>query len=202
MVLDLVLVIGRKLIQRGHAGMQTISRAILPILIPSVNFPKRRFGNMVKKFILSVFFVFSFAVSQQLMACTISEDLTESVPLNYQGIPNAYRLKMMSMVLNARQWPNVEIQAQIVANAYVGEANAKELAESRGKLLKEFLIELGIKPQYIYVDSHLEKLPYPKDSTGRSGYLQLSVGLMPLCKGGCQRLCDDPRVTPTSKAIK
>ncbi|WP_429290912.1 hypothetical protein [Paraburkholderia sp. CI3] len=157
---------------------------------------------MVKKFILSVFFVFSFAVSQQLMACTISEDLTESVPLNYQGIPNAYRLKMMSMVLNARQWPNVEIQAQIVANAYVGEANAKELAESRGKLLKEFLIELGIKPQYIYVDSHLEKLPYPKDSTGRSGYLQLSVGLMPLCKGGCQRLCDDPRVTPTSKAIK
>ncbi|QXE07166.1 hypothetical protein BJG93_34995 [Paraburkholderia sprentiae WSM5005] len=156
----------------------------------------------MKKRILSVLFIFSFAVSQQATACTISEDLTESVPLNYQGIPNAYRLKMASMVLNARQWPNVEIQAQIVANAYVGEANAKELAESRGRQLKDYLIELGIKPQHIYVDTHLERLPYSKDSTGRSGYLQLSVGLMPLCKGGCQRLCDDPRVTPTSKAIK
>ncbi|MBC8746684.1 MULTISPECIES: hypothetical protein [Paraburkholderia] len=79
----------------------------------------------MKKIILSVFFVFSFAMSRQVIACTVSEDLTESVPLNYQGIPNSYRLKMVGMVLNARQWPDVEIQAQIVANAYVGETNAK-----------------------------------------------------------------------------
>jgi hypothetical protein len=156
----------------------------------------------MKRIILSVAFIFWFGAVGQVAACTISEDLTESVPLNYRGIPNAYRLKMVDMVLNARRWPDVEIQAQIVANAYVGEVNAKELVESRGRQLKEFLIQLGVMSRYIYIDTHLVESPYPKDSTGLSGYLQLGVGLIPLCKGGCQRLCDDPLVTPASKAIK
>ncbi|NUY01057.1 hypothetical protein [Paraburkholderia youngii] len=156
----------------------------------------------MKKFAFAVLSAFWFAASQQAAACTISEDLTESVPLNYQGIPNSYRLKMVDLVSNARRWPDVEIQAQIVTNAYVGEKNAEELAKSRGQQLKEFLIQIGVKSQYIYVDTHLEGAPYPQDNSGFNGYLQLSVGLMPLCKGGCERLCDDPRITPTSKAIE
>jgi hypothetical protein len=156
----------------------------------------------MKKLALTIFSAFWFSASQQAVACTISEDLTESVPLNYQGIPNSYRLKLVDLVSNARRWPDVEIQAQIVANAYVGEKNAKELAKLRGLQLKEFLIQLGVKSQYIYIDTHLEESPYPQDNSGFNGYLQLSVGLMPLCKGGCERLCDDPRVIPTSKAIR
>ncbi|MXN77884.1 hypothetical protein GR157_24450 [Burkholderia sp. 4701] len=135
-------------------------------------------------------------------ACTISEDVLESVPLNYVGIPNSYRLKMVDMVLNARRWPDVEVQAQITTSAYVGERNAKELAESRGQQLKDFLIRLGINQKYIYVDTQVVKSPYPVDSTGKSGYRQLGVGLLPLCKGGCERLCSDPRVTPNSKVVQ
>lgn len=139
---------------------------------------------------------------KQVHACTVSENLLESVPLNYPDIPNSYRLKMTDMVLAARGWPDVEIQAQIVASAYVGEHNASRLAQSRGEQLKEFLIQLGIKGQYIYVDTHINRTAYPVDSTGHGGYLQLGVSLLPLCKNGCEKLCDDPRVVPTTRVIK
>ncbi|WP_175951191.1 hypothetical protein [Burkholderia sp. BCC0405] len=139
---------------------------------------------------------------QHANACTVSENILESVPLNYASIPNEYRLKMVDMVLAARQWPNVEIQAQIIASAYVGEDNASKLAKSRGEQLKDFLIKLGINPQHIYVDTRVNRTAYPVDSTGHAGHLQLGVSLLPFCKNGCDNLCDDLRVTPTTKSIK
>ncbi|WP_141712794.1 hypothetical protein [Burkholderia ubonensis] len=163
---------------------------------------KREFGDAMRKCILTVFLIFGLSAFQQVVACTISEDVVESVPLNYQGIPNSYRLKMVDVVLNARQWPDVEIQAQVVANAFFGENSPKELAESRGRQLRDFLIQLGINWQYIYVDTHVMSSPYERDSTGKGGYLQLGVSLLPLCKGGCERLCNNPRVTPNSRVIK
>ncbi|MBN3777456.1 hypothetical protein G3O06_07810 [Burkholderia sp. Ac-20345] len=156
----------------------------------------------MKKIILILAFLACLLNLQHASACTISEDILESVPLNYAGIPNDYRLKLVDMMLNAQRWPDVEIQAQIIASAYAGEKNASELAKSRGKQLKDFLVQIGIKPQYIYTDTHIVRTPYPLDSTGHSGYLQLGVSLMPLCKGSCAWLCDDPRVKPTSRAIK
>ncbi|WP_198389107.1 hypothetical protein [Burkholderia ubonensis] len=163
---------------------------------------KRGFGDAMRKCILTIFLILGLSIFQQVVACTISEDIVESVPLNYQGIPNSYRLKMVDLVLNARRWPDVEIQAQVVANAFVGENSPKELAESRGWQLGDFLIQLGIKRKYIYVDTHVIRSPYERDSTGNGGYLQLGVSLLPLCKGGCERLCNDPRVTPNSRVIK
>ncbi|WP_157376203.1 hypothetical protein [Burkholderia ubonensis] len=163
---------------------------------------KREFGDAMRKYILTVFLIFGLSFFQQVVACTISEDVVESVPLNYQGIPNSYRLKMVDAVLNARRWPDVDIQAQIVASAFVGENGPNELAESRGWQLRDFLIQLGIKRQYIYIDTHVMRSPYERDSTGNGGYLQLGASLLPLCKGGCERLCNDPRVTPNSRVIK
>ncbi|WP_157663565.1 hypothetical protein [Burkholderia ubonensis] len=163
---------------------------------------KRGFGDAMRKCILTIFLILGLSIFQQVIACTISEDIVESVPLNYQGIPNSYRLKMVDLVLNARRWPDVEIQAQVVANAFVSENSPKELAESRGWQLRDFLIQLGIKRKYIYVDTHVIRSPYERDSTGNGGYLQLGVSLLPLCKGGCERLCNDPRVTPNSRVIK
>ncbi|MFA8329417.1 hypothetical protein ACEPT7_29870 [Burkholderia ubonensis] len=163
---------------------------------------KREFGDAMRKSILTVFLIFGLSFFQQVVACTISEDVVESVPLNYQGIPNSYRLKMVDAVLNARRWPDVDIQAQIVASAFVGENGPNELAESRGWQLRDFLIQLGIKRQYIYIDTHVMRSPYERDSTGNGGYLQLGASLLPLCKGGCERLCNDPRVTPNSRVIK
>lgn len=141
-------------------------------------------------------------IFQQVRACSISEDMYKSVPVNYLGIPNSSRLKIADMVSNAKRWPGVKIQAQIVANAYAGEENATALAKSRGDQLRDFLIQLGLNSQYIYVENHLVKTPYPADSTGPGGYLQLGVSLMPLCNAGCDDLCNDPRVTPNSNAIK
>jgi len=139
---------------------------------------------------------------QHANACTVSENILESTPLNYASTQNEYRLKMADMVLAARQWPNVEIQAQIIASAYVGEDNTSKLAKSRGEQLKDFLIKLGINPQPIYVDTHVNRTAYPVDSTGHGGHLQLGVSLLPFCKNGCNNLCDDLRVTPTTKSIK
>ncbi|WP_152036627.1 hypothetical protein [Burkholderia pyrrocinia] len=155
----------------------------------------------MSKIPLSIAALISAFCIQHASACTISENMLESVPLNYAGIPNAYRLKMTDMVLAARRWPDVEIQAQIIASAYAGEHNALRLAQSRGEQLKNFLMQLGIKSQYIYVDTHINRTVYPVDSTGHGGYLQLGVSLLPLCKNGCERLCNDPRVTPTTKLI-
>ncbi|WP_439891583.1 hypothetical protein ACS7SF_02785 [Ralstonia sp. 25C] len=93
--------------------------------------------------------------------------------------------------------------AEIDTLAYIGEKNPLALAKSRGEQIKDFLIQLGVKPEHIYVDAHIIKEPFPLDrSTGRSGYLQLGFGLSPWCKNGCQHLCDDPRVTPTTRVIK
>jgi len=156
----------------------------------------------MRKIIGIIAFICSVAMFQQALACTISEDMYESVPVNYRGIPNSSRLKIADMVLNAKLWPDVEIQAQVVSNAYVGEKDAEALAKSRGDQLRDFLIQLGLKPKYIYVDTHIVRVPYPADSTGPGGYMQLGVSLMPLCSGGCDRLCNDPRVTPNSKAIR
>ncbi|MCA8093114.1 hypothetical protein LGM65_19860 [Burkholderia anthina] len=140
--------------------------------------------------------------TQYASACTISENILESVPLNYPGIPNSYRIKIVDMVLAARQWPDVEVQAQIIASAYVDERAPLNLAKSRGNQLKDFLIQLGIKPQYIHVDTHVNRTTYPIDSTGHGGYLQLGVSLLPFCKNGCGNLCDATRVSPATKLIK
>ncbi|WP_174970627.1 hypothetical protein [Burkholderia lata] len=144
------------------------------------------------KFLIPVAALAGAVFIQHASACTISEHMLESVPLNYPGIPNAYRIKIVDMVLAARQWPDVEVQAQIIASAYVGERNSLNLAKSRGDQLKDFLIQLGIKPQYIYVDTHVNRITYPIDSTGHGGYLQLGVSLLPFCKNGCENLCDAP----------
>ncbi|WP_321841953.1 hypothetical protein [Paraburkholderia bannensis] len=156
----------------------------------------------MRKFIHIIFSMLLVSVVHHASACTISEDMLESVPLNYEGIPNNDRLKMADMVASARRWPDVEIQASIVANAYVGEKNAPELAKSRGEQLKAFLIQLGVKSQYISVDSHIVRVPYPADSTGPGGFMQLGVSLTPLCKRGCDQLCNDPRVTPNTKVVQ
>ncbi|HEY2022220.1 hypothetical protein [Paraburkholderia sp.] len=42
-------------------------------------------------------------------ACTISENMTSSLPLNSTEITNSDRIKIVDMMLAAKQWPNAEI---------------------------------------------------------------------------------------------
>ncbi|WP_175716136.1 hypothetical protein [Burkholderia anthina] len=139
--------------------------------------------------------------SSPLLACTVSEDMLDGVPLNSAGIPNADRIEIAAMVIRARQWPDVGIRGIIAAGAYVGENDPQALALQRVANLKAYLVQLGIKAENIWSDTHIISKPYPKDSTGREGYLQIGVTLVPICKNGCRHLCDDPRITPTSEVL-
>ncbi|MGF6742635.1 hypothetical protein OKW33_003700 [Paraburkholderia atlantica] len=134
-------------------------------------------------------------------ACTISEDMTSSLPLNSTEISNIDRIKIANLVLAARQWPNVEIRGIIYAGGYVKESSPKDMAEKRAAILKSYLVQLGIKEGNIWVDTRLIKEP-DVDDKGNATLDQISVTLVPICEGGCERLCDDPRVTPTTKVIK
>ncbi|WP_175953293.1 hypothetical protein [Burkholderia sp. BCC0405] len=142
------------------------------------------------------------AFSMPSTACTVSEDMLDSVPLNSDAIPNEDRVKITEMVIRARQWPGAEIRGIVTAGAYIGEVNPQGLALRRAAHLKEFLIQLGVKSENIWSDTHIISTPYPKDSAGYEGYLQIGLTLVPLCNDGCRHLCGDPRITPTSRALR
>lgn len=134
-------------------------------------------------------------------ACTISEDMEDSLPLNSVEIPNSDRLSIVDMVMAARHWPDVQIRGIIYAGGYVKEHDPKALADQRAAVLKEYLIQLGIRESNVWVDTRTIKNP-DVDHKGNETLNQIAVTLVPICDGGCERLCNDPRVTPNSNAIK
>lgn len=134
-------------------------------------------------------------------ACTISEDMISSLPLNSREIQNSDRIKIANMVFAAKQWPNVEIRGIVYAGGYIKERNPNAIALERAAVLKNYLIQLGVKEGNIWVDTRIIKEP-DIDDKGNATLDQISVSLVPICEGGCERLCNDSRVTPTSKAIK
>ncbi|APA88923.2 OmpA family protein [Paraburkholderia sprentiae WSM5005] len=143
-----------------------------------------------------------FAVSAgNAIACTVSEDMTSSLLLNSTEIPNSERIKIADMMLAAKQWLNVEIRGIVYAGGYIKERSPKEIAAERAANLKSYLVQLGVKEKNVWVDTRIIKEP-DVDDKENAALDQISVTLVPICDGGCARLCDDPRVTPTSKAIK
>ncbi|MCC8402940.1 hypothetical protein LJ655_13770 [Paraburkholderia sp. MMS20-SJTN17] len=134
-------------------------------------------------------------------ACTISEGMENSLPLNSVDIPNSDRLRIADMVMAARQWPDAEIRGIVYAGGYVKEQAPKTIAEARAAALKTYLVQLGVKEGNIWIDTRIIKKPDIGDK-GSAALNQISVTLVPICNGGCERLCNDSRVTPTTKAIK
>ncbi|MDR5854387.1 hypothetical protein P9239_12085 [Caballeronia sp. LZ062] len=134
-------------------------------------------------------------------ACTISEDMEGSLPLNSVEIPNSARLRIADMVFAARQWPDVDIRGIVYAGGYVKERNPKALADQRASALESYLLQLGIKKGDIWLNKRIIRKRDAADDGSRTLY-QIGVTLVPICHDGCDRLCDDPRVTPMSKAVK
>lgn len=134
-------------------------------------------------------------------ACTISEDMEDSLPLNSVAIPNADRLRIAEMVVAARQWPDVEIRGIVYAGGYIKERDPEALAGQRASALQSYLVQLGVKEDNIWIDKRTIKHP-DVDPRGADALNQIAVTLVPICNGGCDRLCNDPRVTPTTRAIK
>ncbi|MFT4064758.1 hypothetical protein [Paraburkholderia sp.] len=162
-------------------------------LMPGENFPCRTARHLM---------AFCLVVSVgNAGACTISEDMISSLPLNSTEIQNSDRIKIADMVLAARQWPDVEIRCIVYAGGYIKEQNPKAIAAERAKILKSYLVQLGVKEGNIWLDTRIIKEP-DTDDKGIETLDQIAVTLVPICEGGCERLCNDPRVIPNNKAIK
>ncbi|WP_244848546.1 hypothetical protein [Caballeronia sp. SL2Y3] len=134
-------------------------------------------------------------------ACTISEDMEASLPLNSVEIPNSARLRIADMVFAARQWPDVDIRGIVYAGGYAKERDPNALADQRASALEPYLLQLGIKEENIWLNKRIIRKPDAADD-GSQTLNQIGVTLVPICRGGCDRLCDDPRITPVSKVIK
>lgn len=87
------------------------------------------------------------------------------------------------------------------AGGYIKERNPEPLAAERAAILKSYLIQFGVKAANIWVDTRIIQKP-DIDDKGVETLDQISVTLVPICEGRCERLCNDPRVAPNSKAIK
>ncbi|WP_420211804.1 hypothetical protein ACN8ZM_32150 [Burkholderia aenigmatica] len=136
------------------------------------------------------------------VACTIGEEARLQLPLNTTTLSNADRVTIADSVIEAKKWPNVEIQAIIIAGAFVYERNIEKLKDIRGENAKEYLQQLGIRTDHILIDKKTftdEMITRRPDGTIKTN--QLIVEFTPICKGGCAWMCDDPRVKPHSKLI-
>ncbi|MFL6641027.1 MAG: hypothetical protein ACJ8HC_21335 [Paraburkholderia graminis] len=159
----------------------------------------------MKKLISTCFISIAVAttfLSMQARACTVSESMETRLPFNAIELTNGDRLSIANIVLEAKKWPDVDIQAVIIAGAYVGEKDRERLKSERGELVKSYLVQLGINPQNVLIEPKVFTNEMVKNEDGTLNLHQISIELVPLCKGGCERLCDDPRITPHSRSIK
>lgn len=178
--------------------MRIVWRVMLDSMIECIFMIKNRVRfRSVRRLLALCFAASAFNAS----ACTISEDMTSSVPLNSTEIPNSDRVRIADMMANAKQWPNVEIRGIVYGGGFVKERNPQALASERAAALRRYLLQLGVKEGNIWVDTRIIKEP-DVDDMGRAALDQISVSLVPICEDGCESLCNDPRTTPTSKAIK
>lgn len=136
------------------------------------------------------------------VACTIGEEARLQLPLNTTTLSNADRVTIADSVIEAKKWPNVEIQAIVIAGAFVYERNIEKLKDMRGENAKEYLQQLGISTDHILIDKKTfsdEMITRRPDGTIKTN--QLIMEFTPICKGSCAWMCDDPRVKPHSKLI-
>ncbi|MBB5461010.1 hypothetical protein [Paraburkholderia sp. Cpub6] len=135
-------------------------------------------------------------------ACTIGEEAEIELPFNTTALTNANRLAITDAVIEAKKWPDVQIQAVIMAGAYTVERNLDRLKEDRARSVKVYLQQLGIRSENILIEKHtFTDEMVVKRPDGTLSYRQVFVEFKPICNGSCAWMCDDPRVTPRSKVI-
>ena len=158
--------------------------------------------NSLKSGIATCLLVLSSILSGVAAACTIGEETQLQFSFNTTTLSNADRVAIANSVIEAKKWPRVKIQAVVIAGAYIREKDVEKLKGARADNVKAYLQQLGIGAENILVDKKtfademIEKRP-----DGTIKIHQVIVELTPICKGSCAWMCDDPRVTPRSKAI-
>lgn len=156
----------------------------------------------MRKVILSSIAVALTLSSDFSMGCTVFESAQSRIPLNSVNIPNADRVRIAEIVIRARNWPDTQIRGVVQPRAYDQETDRQSLLERRGANLKNYLLQLGVKEENIWMEPLVVNESETLDARGKPDISQLNVTLYPICEGGCDRLCNDRRVTPVSKAIK
>ncbi|WP_321818038.1 MULTISPECIES: hypothetical protein [unclassified Paraburkholderia] len=142
------------------------------------------------------------SIGASSIACTIGESMETRLPLNSTFLTNDARLSIANIVVEAKKWPDVDIQAVVIAGAYVREQNIEKLKTERGAVVSAYLVQLGIKPQNVLIEPKTLTDQMVKNEDGSLDLHQIAIELVPVCKGGCERLCDDPRVTPKSRVVR
>lgn len=135
-------------------------------------------------------------------ACTVGEEAEIELPFNTTALTSANKHAITDALIEAKKWPDVQIQAVIMAGAYTAERNIDQLKEGRAKSVKAYLQELGIRRENILIEKHTftDEMAV-KRPDGTLGYRQVFVEFTPICNGSCAWMCDDPRVTPHSRVI-
>jgi hypothetical protein len=145
------------------------------------------------KFIGYILGVVAMAISLQSHACSVFLQDNIQLPLNSVEIGNSDRLSLTRHYLTAKEWTAGGASAEVDAAAFESEQNPKKLAALRGENLKEFLTQLGLDKEKIYVRERVIKLGSNKiDPDDR---WQIGVEFVPNCpSSGCQNLCNSPRL--------
>ncbi|MGF6985600.1 hypothetical protein QFZ99_005141 [Paraburkholderia atlantica] len=143
-----------------------------------------------------------FCVGRPVNACTIGEVAAIELPFNTVELSMENRRAIAEAVEEANKWPDVQIQAIVMAGAYIGEHDLDVLQERRGENVQAYLRKLGIRSENIYiVPKTLTDGFVVKRADGELAVRQVEVELHPICKDSCAWMCDDPRVTPRTKVI-
>ncbi|WP_334070136.1 hypothetical protein [Burkholderia ambifaria] len=84
-------------------------------------------------------------LSGAVLACTIGEEAQVQLPFNTTTFSNADRIAIANSVIEAKKWPDVKIQAVVIAGAYIHENDIERLKNVRADNAKAYLQQLGIE---------------------------------------------------------
>jgi hypothetical protein len=151
---------------------------------------------------LAVLLAVWFCSGRPAIACTIGEVTALELPFNTVELSKENKRAIAGAVDEAKKWPNVKIQAIVMAGAYIGEHDLDVLQERRGENVQAYLRKLGIRHENIYiVPKTLTDGFVVKRADDELAIRQIEVELHPICQGSCAWMCNDPRVTPRTKVI-
>ncbi|WP_233839030.1 hypothetical protein [Paraburkholderia sp. ZP32-5] len=132
--------------------------------------------------------------------CRFIEHAYLQLPFNATALSNDNQRSIEKAVREAKKWPDVGIQAIVIAGAYIGERDLDVLQDRRGDAVKAYLRKLGIPGKDIYVEPKtLTEVFARKLPDGTTRVDQIEIELSPICEDGdCRWMCDDPRLWPNS----
>jgi hypothetical protein len=116
------------------------------------------------------------------------------LPFNAIALSNEQRQEIRTALAETKTWPKVEMQAFVTAGAYIGERDLNFLQERRGRVVKAYLTELGIRNKDVYVGPEtMTDLYVVQRPDGELAVQAIHIELSPICGGDCQWMCDAAR---------